>query len=106
MQTGNGNKLKGRNEIQSQAVSETAKLKIFPNPAEKYFTVDYAIEADFKNAKIEVLDVNGKVILEQVLTAKQNQVIIQTPDLPNGFYLCKILVDGIIANTEKITINH
>lgn len=59
--------------------------KVFPNPAKNYLMVDLPEIPD--QMKVEIYDVQGKLIFEEALREKSNKINF---DLKQGFYLYRI----------------
>jgi hypothetical protein len=79
-------------------------LKVFPNPAQNYFTVEYKIVEPAGSAVIEMLDITGKILKQFTLYDKQNQIVIETIDLQTGIYYIRLLVDGGTSKIQKISV--
>ena len=60
-------------------------LKIYPNPTNSNVTVEFA---NLTNAKLQVIDINGKVLMTQSLNETNNNI--NTNGLPAGMYMFKI----------------
>jgi hypothetical protein len=74
----------------------TNSLKIYPNPAQNYIT----IEGFTSNTNYQIINVTGKVVLSGNLYDKINQISIQ--ELLNGVYFLKI--EGY--KTHKLIVKH
>ena len=79
-------------------------LKVYPNPAQNYFTVEYKLSETAGSAVIEMLDITGKILKQFKLYDKQNQILIETKDLLAGIYYIRLLTDGATSNIQKISI--
>jgi hypothetical protein len=79
-------------------------LKVFPNPAQNYFTIEYKISKTEGNAIIEMLDLTGKKLRILPIYDKQNQIVVETKDIQTGIYYIRLLIDGAAINTQKISI--
>ena len=64
------------------------KLKIYPNPADTYFNVNY----DKVIRKILIYNLNGREIKSFNLNSKNNKL--EVSDLSSGFYILKIVTKG------------
>jgi Secretion system C-terminal sorting domain len=76
----------------------------YPNPAADYFVADYDLSA-FNSVRIaiEVLGVNGELVLTQSLNGNQNQQIIDIRHLKTGIYIVNLKNKGKTMVTQKIT---
>jgi len=66
------------------ANTDRIKFEIYPNPATEILN----ISVPDKNLKVEILNLNGKIVKEQILRNKKEQIDIS--NLPKGYYLLKI----------------
>ena len=74
-------------------------IKMYPNPTNNIVTVDVN---NLTNAKLQVLDITGKILRNQVLNTSSNTVDVQ--QLPSGMYLFKVSSNEGTA-TSKIVKN-
>lgn len=74
----------------SRSITDLPKLKVHPNPVSNGSVV---IETDLQffddNLLLRLLDLNGQVILEQMMNAPKVQV--ELPDLPKGTYVFNLI---------------
>ena len=61
-------------------------------------------ESDYKNLRVEVVDINGKVLIDQDEVEVMNQVTLDSEKLENGIYMVRITSDNILLGNEKIII--
>lgn len=74
-------------------------IKMYPNPTNNFVTVELS---NLTNAKLQVLDITGKILRNQVLNTSSNTVDVQ--QLPSGMYLFKVSSNEGTA-TSKIVKN-
>ena len=80
------------------------ELKVYPNPVSEYFYFDYS--ATFlKNAKLQVYNSIGKIVITKDLEEKQGNEKVYVTDLENGLYFCSLVVDDNRVVTKKILVN-
>lgn len=79
-------------------------LKVFPNPAGTYFIIEHNLKKYKGVFKLIVSDMHGKTIGEHYLNSEQNQQLIPTIKYPSGIYLIQLYVNGILKETEKLSI--
>ena len=79
-----------------------ASLKVFPNPNDGSFKVDLSSYQSFTEAKIQVYDLAGRIILDAKASSFTQQEI-SLKNVEDGMYVVKLNVDGQIA-TRKILI--
>lgn len=79
---------------------ESNSVKVYPNPANDILNVNLLVRAD--DARAQLYDVNGRVVLSQTLNSKVNTLNLD--QLSAGFYILRV-VDGksVLAN-EKVVI--
>jgi len=75
---------------------------LFPNPASNivYFTLKHDISL---NLKVEVLDLNGKVILQDIVERSSINYSINTSNLKSGLYIIKVF-DGKLFDSKLLVI--
>ncbi|HEX8331199.1 MAG TPA: M4 family metallopeptidase, partial [Segetibacter sp.] len=73
-------------------------ISIFPNPADEFINVELTTKA-----KVKLLDLNGRVVLEQQCNTGLNRI--NTRKFSKGMYVLLIVGNGK-STTSKIQINH
>lgn len=81
-------------------------LKIYPNPSNNFFIVEYKVPDFASGAKISINDLKGTTIKEISLTSSQNQLVLSTETFINGTYICKLVVDSEVKASTKFIIFH
>ena len=75
------------------------ELELFPNPADDHIE----IQTSQLPCRLSILDVSGKVVLQQVLSNQKNRV--DTGSLADGIYFIK-LENGTYCKTNNLIIIH
>lgn len=78
--------------VNSQSVN-SSELKVYPNPATNEIFLQGRVE-DFEDGVVQVVDVMGKVWLQQYLKSDEGYITqqnLQLPSLPNGTYMLQII---------------
>jgi hypothetical protein len=91
-----------KNTKLSLLVSNSASIGIVSDVNDKllyYFDNKLFVDRDFKNAQIQVVDINGREIMG---TTIQSDNIDFTP-LTNGIYIARVIKDGQVAKTIKFS---
>jgi hypothetical protein len=85
------------------AVDKTTLLKVYPNPANEFITIEYNAGSDVNQIMIEVIDEKGRLVYNTNLIRRIDQIIIDTRNFKSGNYIIR-LVSGnkSIDNTNVI----
>lgn len=78
---------------------ESNQIKLYPNPTNKYFSIE---GENLTNSKIIVTDVLGNIILKRL--AKSNLIQFDSTNLSSGIYLVTIENEGKVI-TKKLIVN-
>ncbi len=76
------------------------KVKIYPNPATDYLKIEGAEKAD----KVEILQIDGKPIMQLLNDDLQNVPTINISHLSSGIYVVRIHIDKQVV-TRKLILN-
>ncbi len=84
-------------DVQVVSLNEntSANFRVYPNPAANRFTIEGLSE----NSKIQILDVNGKLVSE--VSTTDASIVIERGDLSAGLYFVKIS-DAIATSIQKV----
>jgi len=91
-----------KEKLGTTAIVETGAetgFRVFPNPANSVLN----IELNTDDATIRVVDISGRIILEQ--TATQNRTQLNTTELATGVYLLAVTADGK-TSVSKFAVSH
>ncbi|MCX6233041.1 MAG: T9SS type A sorting domain-containing protein [Bacteroidetes bacterium] len=81
-------------------------FSITPNPASDFIVIQYKSNEVTNDVDLFIYDIQGKLLLEQKLNTKINQDFVDIKKLNNGYYQCKLLVNGKRQFVEKLIIKH
>jgi hypothetical protein len=70
----------------SEKIKSQANYQVYPNPVQDFIIVK--TDFNFKNGKISVYDLNGKMIKSEPIEAYENKIDMNS--LLSGFYIIKI----------------
>lgn len=70
------------------------KTYVFPNPSSGLFNLQFS--EDVKNVDIQIIDLNGRVILEKELNT-DNGFMLDITSKPTGMYILKVLKKGYVS---------
>ena len=85
---------------------EPPLLKVYPNPASEYVTIEYNIEENGCSGELLLLDNLGKVVRSEFLFHTKNSTIISTDNLVAGLYYVYLNCNGRVLASEKLIIMH
>ena len=78
-------------------------FSIRPNPTVQFFRIDFSVPSHSEGL-LEIVDVSG-ISRKQVRLQKGIQAIMfDTEDLPSGFYLCLLFVNGKKVKVKKLVV--
>jgi len=85
------------------AVDKSNLLKVYPNPANEFITIEYNAVSAENQLMIEVIDEKGRLVYNTNLIRSTDQLIIDTRNFKSGNYIIR-LVSGnkSIGNTSVI----
>ncbi len=81
-----------------------AQIRIYPNPANEYFRIDYKLPNHITNAMLELFDARGTYIKAYHLNRSNDSMFIPATDLPSGIYFYKVRVGQSLIGNNKILI--
>ncbi|MBW6491093.1 MAG: S8 family serine peptidase [Lentimicrobium sp.] len=90
-------------KIQLQS-GKSSFLKVFPNPASYFITIDYQLPNTEAAGIITIFDLNGKVIISKLLLKNTNQFILSLEGIVSGTYLIKLSDSKGYIDSIKFTI--
>ena len=79
-------------------------MNIFPNPAGKYFIIEYDLSDYTEDLYITIRDIHSKQLKAVKLSNSHTQKVISTANYPNGTYLIQLYHKKDILETTKIII--
>lgn len=87
-----------------EPLNNTNNFSIYPNPASEILNISIAKELDLTNAKISLVDISGRIILNQSINSTETTINIK--HLPSGVYVLKLRLEDEISTFKKITISN
>jgi hypothetical protein len=76
------------------------KISIYPNPAKRFVNIDLAGN---ENAEIELIDLNGKIILKKF--ALGNNVLLNLHEVDKGYYLINVITNRFTYPPFKLIVD-
>jgi hypothetical protein len=90
-------------KIQFQS-GNSSFLKVFPNPASDFITIDYLLPNKEAAGVITIFDLNGKAFISKLLLKNTNQFVLSLEGLVSGTYLIKLSDSKGYIDSIKFTI--
>jgi hypothetical protein len=88
---------------QPQTALKNGELKVYPNPASNQLSVELTNEIQ-GTIVIEIYDINGKLVLNQLLNAKQKSQNIDISTVKKGIYNLRVKANDDIVKYQKLVI--
>lgn len=85
--------------------NEQDLLKLYPNPAKNYFTVEYSFTSKDKPIVLKVTDVQGKIVYTKTLQYQQDELLIDAKAFQQGTYYVSIFAGKKVIKTKKLKSN-
>lgn len=79
-------------------------LKVYPNPAHDFLTIEYNSSTDKANVEVELSDESGRKVYSKKLIRQLDAIILDTRNFKSGNYIIKLVVDNITAKSSKVLI--
>lgn len=78
----------------------------YPNPADEFVELDYQFSGMNGEASLGLLNILGAPVAEHKLDRSDRKIRIATRDLPTGYYLYRLSVDGKKVATKRLLVRH
>lgn len=88
-----------------QVQPEVAYLKVYPNPAKDFITIEYNTGKDKNNGVIEIIEESGRRAYMSKLSRQFDQIIMDTRYLKTGHYIIKLVLNGKSVCSTKFVIS-
>lgn len=79
-------------------------INIYPNPATDYVVINF--DKKQSNISLEIKDLLGKVVYEEINIQDENRKIVNTSNLNDGIYILNLKEKDNLIKTEKLIIIH
>jgi hypothetical protein len=102
----NGNGIIDNGEVLSakEFMKNNAKLETYPNPVSDNLTINYSLDRNTDNVRIDVYDVVGQIIRTYALSSSEGQLKVNVDGINSGVYFYAIKVDGETIKTERVIV--
>ena len=84
----------------SSTVISSSPVSVYPNPVSSELHLEFSKGISNENLTIQLIDINGKILKEEVHTRPQSTSI-NVEEIPNGLYFIRIVTPQGIY-TEKV----
>jgi len=84
---------------------EGAYLKVYPNPAKDFITLEFNTGNDKANGCIEILDESGKKVVSRMLNRNVDQLILEIRSCKPGNYIVRLLVGNKIIGKSRFVVS-
>jgi hypothetical protein len=79
-------------------------LKVFPNPAHNYITVEYKLPEDVSNAALVITNLQGVVLRTESLPLHTGNKQFSVKTLNPGFYIVQLYLNNTPAASQRVSI--
>jgi hypothetical protein len=93
-----------KSEMSKVQKTENSYLKVYPNPAKDYVSIEYKLTDEIVNPVIKINSINGQIIKYQRVVNKQDIIIFEIKDLTQGNYFVSLEDDGIKIESAILTV--
>lgn len=94
-----------RNPNNRQREEEKTIMKVFPNPAKDYFTIEYrTVDRMYENLELVIQDASGRKIIQKRLKGGDYEELIDLSNFISGIYSVLLYADNKILSANKLTI--
>ncbi len=85
--------------------SNAHELFLFPNPNNGQMQLSYTLEKT-QEGELQIIDMLGKKVSSYKLTGEANTLSINETELKEGIYLYRVVINGELVKTDRISIVH
>ena len=86
-------------------LSRNADVTIYPNPAREWITVEYSLD-NSNDAWFVLRNMLGATALKINLSGTKGKIKIPAVDFNPGVYFYSLIVDNVVASTNKLVIDN
>ena len=87
------------------AVDKSNLLKVYPNPANEFITIEYNAGSAENQLMIEVIDEKGRLVYNTKLIRSTDQIIIDTRNFKSGNYIIRLVSGSKCIGNANIIIS-
>lgn len=79
-------------------------VKLYPNPAKDYTSIQWEIYDELNNAHYNVIDLNGRELLSGSISENKGEQVIDTREFKQGFYIIGIYNNNQLKTNKKLIV--
>jgi hypothetical protein len=83
---------------------ENDYLKLYPNPAQNYISIELQSEIDAKIESVEIFNLNGQKLKSYLNTSAKELLQIELESLSEGMYICRVIMSDNSIQTLKFSV--
>lgn len=95
-----------RNPRVKPVLPEQTYLKVYPNPAKDFITIEYNTCNDITQGVIEVIDESGRKVFSRDLNHQSDQIILDVRDFKSGSYIVRLASGDKYIGNANVIISH
>ena len=80
------------------------KVAIYPNPAIEKTSINFESALNYKQQKIEVYNITGKLVKEMTVNHGATNIEMNTEDLTSGIYFVNLIANGTRVASKKLIV--
>lgn len=78
-------------------------LQLYPNPANAFFILE---NPGIEDSEIQILDLNGKLVLTQNAKKEIEKIIVNTQELAEGIYVVKVIGKNSVFSNKMVIVRN
>ena len=79
-------------------------ILVYPNPAEDYVLIEYQLESDVHNAKVDVSDISGRICDSRQVDSQKGLLFFQVQNWKQGIFVAILYNNGIPVGLNKFVV--
>ncbi len=91
-------------EVPARTCANALAIRVIPNPAAETLRVEWTAAEDARAARLELVDENGNVVLDQPVSATAGLATVDTTPIPAGTYFLRMVFDDTTTHATTVRI--
>jgi len=95
--------------IKTSKISSQTYMKLYPNPSNQYIIIEFNLKEKYNSGRTVqflVSNITGSQLCKFYSGKSQDQMLFNTSLYPSGQYICTLIIDGKLIESQKFTISH